>query len=74
MIVTDDMRVVRVKDWCNIDNLTQESSWVEILGLIKKNVKKDEKVLLDFIGISVIEPWTLDAFGKILKMDNIYFR
>lgn len=70
----DGIREVRVKDWCDIDNLTQDSSWVDIYGHIKEKVSPDEKVLLDFKGISVIEPWTLDTFGKILKMDNIYFR
>lgn len=74
MVVDENIKVVRVKDWCDIDNLTQDSSWVDIYEHIKKEVKQDEKVMLDFKGISVIEPWTLDTFGKILKMDNIYFR
>lgn len=74
MNVNSDMRVVRVKDWCNIDNLTQDNSWMDIYEHIKSEVKPNEKVILDFKGISVIEPWTLDTFGKILKHDNIYFR
>lgn len=73
-MVLDGIREVRVKDWCDIDNLTQDSSWVDIYEQIKEKVNPDEKVLLDFKGINVIEPWTLDTFGKILKFNNIYFR
>lgn len=68
------IREIRVKDWCDIDNLTQDNSWGAIYNHIKNEVAPTEKVLLDFKGINVIEPWLLDTFGKILKLDNIYFR
>lgn len=69
-----DMRTILVHDICGVDNLTQGSSWKEVLEYIKQNIDTSENVMLDFKGINVIEPWTIDEFGDVLKFENIYFR
>ena len=68
------MEVILVKNLCNIDNLTQNSSWKIILEKLVEQVGTDKEVRLDFKGINVVEPWTHEAFGEILKMSNIHFR
>lgn len=70
----DGIRVLLVHDICKVDNMTQGSSWRELLDFIRSEIGTEEEILLDFKGVNVIEPWTITEFGEVLKFENVYFR
>lgn len=68
------MLEIKVREEFRVDNLTQESSWKVIKDKLIKDCKDEDKVVLDFYGVNVVDPWTLTEFCEILKLNNVYFR
>lgn len=70
------MKEIKVTDIYEYQNISSENSWNLLYNKLKEFglLKCNDKVMLDFDGISLIKPQNYNTFKLLLTNDNIYMR
>lgn len=67
------MKEIVVREVYKVDTISKdnENAWNVLTGIMDE---EDGKVLFDFKGITLVEPWTNMAFRKFISNDRVYMR
>ena len=65
------MVIKSLKELVNVDNISQEKTWWDLLNAIK-GFDTDDPINIDMSGINITDPWEIEAFHELMNNENIY--
>lgn len=69
------MKIIQVSDVYNVTQISKNNNeaWEKLISAVEE-VPEEEEVTLDFKDISIEDPWTNEAFKKLVGIERVYFR